>query len=155
MIISVCLDDSSTLKNARKAANKYPNVFGTSFQAYDQPINNLGKNENLFIFAHGTDDDAEAGEPVIGDMAEDFYVSGSDFWANIEPIFPKGYSGSIYIWACYSADANDRLGKSFTDFLKSTIENALGTDIEVYGQHGEVDANVRLPGDKSWIAATG
>lgn len=151
MILVVCSDDPGLVTIAQNTSQSDTNVFGNYYQIYN-PIPTLGPAENLFVIAHGSylgDDN----NPVIGDEEAAFYVNAVEFWENIKSIFPRGYTGSVYIDACEAAD-HDLNTFSFTEVFLTQIQVAYGSTL-VYGKNGISDsALVTPPGDASWTQAT-
>lgn len=112
---------------------------------------NSATSEDLFIIAHG----AYAGDdnnPVIGDEKNAFYVNAVELYENLGRIFPQGYSGSVYIDACESAD-NSPETFSFSEVFASQIQKDHGV-VRVYGRNGDADGQIPLPGAPGWREAT-
>ncbi len=152
MVIVVCTDDKDLLKLAHQQANSNAPVFGKCYLAFKDQIPQLGQNENLFIGAHGAFK-GDDGKPVIGDKEKAFYVNAADFLENVKGIFPDNYQGSIYIYACESADY-DTGTDSFSEVFKSVLQVSR-QNVRVYGQKGAVGLKgVVGPDDKGWLEAT-
>ncbi len=147
MIIVACTDDDSIFEQAEKQSGSEPAIYGATYKVFDDAIPMLGKSENLFVTAHGAKDGDED-QPVIGDAAKAFWVSGKELWLNAKGIFPVGYSGDVFISACESADRNKNSSFSFTQEFKG-----LSGLPEVYGQRGPVGLEVPPPDDLQWVKA--
>lgn len=147
MIIAVCTDDNKIFKIAEKDSRSNPETYGKTYKVFDAKIPLLGLDENLFVTAHGAKDGDE-NQPVIGDAAKAFWVSGEELWVNSKNIFPAGYRGGVYISACESADGNSELSFSFTENFKAQSRLP-----DVFGQRGPVGYEVPPPDDNGWVRA--
>ena len=150
MIIIICTDDSKLEKIAKQSAQQNPAIFGSIYRAFTDKLPTLGKNEHLFIIAHGAYAGDE-GNPIIGDEREGFYVNGIELWKNLKGIFPKNYLANVYIDACESADH-----KSGTFSFAEVFFSQINVDFhktKVYGKKGASAGLIALPGDQTWIQA--
>lgn len=151
MIIAVCKDDPTDVEIAKAASKKYQATFGNWYKIYDKKIPNLGATENLFIIAHGASYTDE-GQPVIGNMADAFYLTARNLNANMH-LFPSGYSGGVYIYACESADHGAAEVSFVLAYLKCVKPSY--PNIKVFGQTGKIHGPLPVPSDPSWKSATG
>jgi hypothetical protein len=149
MIIIVCTDDKQLEEIASASSQKYFDVFGNYFNAFDKEIPILQSSENLFIIAHGAFDGDE-GNPVIGDKKKGFYVNGLELWENLKKIFPVNYTGNVYIDACESAD-HDNSVFSFIEVFYSQYNLKFTT--MVFGINGASSGLIALPANKKWRPA--
>jgi len=149
MIIAACTDDPMVEDIARTAAEKHADVFGDWYKVFHKPLPNLGVTEDLFIVAHGAAVGDER-QPVIGSKANAFYLTARDLNANLH-IFPNGYSGGVYVYACESADPGVG-GLSFVEAYKKIIGPSY-PGLTAWGQTGKPGGPLPLPTDRSWIKA--
>lgn len=149
MIIAVCTDDPMVETIAREAAESNPRVFGKWFKVFDKAIPDLGATEDLFIVAHGAAFGDE-NQPVIGSKSNDFYLTARDLNANLT-IFPNGYSGGVFVYACLSA-APGAGGLSFVESYLAIIGPSF-PKLTAWGQTGKPSGPLPLPSDKSWVQA--
>jgi hypothetical protein len=137
MILCFSKDDLSLLE---KAYGQKANIFGIpycylkdhSFTAF------LGKAENLFITAHGNEDE-------IGNHGAGFDFTPQQLAkALTDYVFPGQYTGSIYVSACDSAPK----------FVKGLLDN-LGGDFagRIYGAKGKIELAIEPPNNNMWILA--
>lgn len=150
MILCVCHDDDSgTYQVGRAQMLANPAVFRSCHRAFTQ-IPRLAPDEDLFIIGHGVmaGDD---GNPVIGDREEGHYYNAVDLFANLEPIFPAGYHGGVYVSACESA-AIPRGAFSFAEVFKAQLQ-AHHPSARVYGHERAIGGAIPPPGDRSWVQA--
>jgi len=151
MILVVCTDDPKLLKIAQDSRGSNLAVFGEVKKIFADPLPQLKAGENLFIIAHGAykgDDN----NPVIGDKSKDFYINAVDLFENIKSIFPKNYSGSVYVDACEAAD-HDEETFSFIEVFLTQIQAVHG-NTQVYGRNGAASGRIPLPSDPKWRRAT-
>lgn len=149
MIIAACTDDPMVETIASTAAGAYPGVFGDWHRVFDTAIPDLGVNEDLFIVAHGAAFGDE-NQPVIGSKSNDFYLTAEDLNSNMT-IFPSGYSGGVYVYACLSA-VKGASGLSFIEAYKAKI-GASYPGLTAWGQTGKPYGPLPGPQDGSWIRA--
>ncbi len=151
MILVVCTDDDDIEVVAERLAHTQPAIYGACYKVFRSTVPVLGRAENLFLTAHGAyvGDD---GNSVIGDSHEAFYLNAVDGFENLAGIFPRGYSGNVYISACESSD-RARGGFSFAEVFKARLAAAHASAGKVYGQHGGVGLTIPAPGDRGWIEA--
>lgn len=150
MIIAACTDDPTVQRIAQNATQSDPGVFGNWYKVFAGNIPDLGANEDLFIVAHGAAIGDE-GQPVIGSQSNHFYLTARDLNANLH-VFPIGYSGSVYVYACQSA-LNGKAEVSFVDQFHSLIDQSF-PGVEVYGQTGSPGGPLPGPHSASWTPAT-
>ena len=150
MIVAACTDDPMVETIARTAAEWQFDVFGRWYKVYHEKIPDLGVTENLFIVAHGAAFGDE-GQPVIGSKANAFYLTARDLNKNLT-IFPNGYSGCVYVYACLSAVPGAG-GLSFVEAYKQIIGPSF-PKMTAWGQTGKPSGPLPLPTDKSWIEAS-
>ena len=149
MIIAACTDDLMVEDIARDAAKGNHHVFGEWYKVFDRDIPHLRPTENLFIVAHGAAFGDE-GQPVIGSKGDDFYLTARDLNKNLT-IFPEGYSGGVYVYACLSA-APGAGGLSFVEAYKALIGPSF-PKMSAWGQTGKPSGPLPPPTDKSWVEA--
>ncbi|MEE8294694.1 MAG: hypothetical protein V3R64_03195 [Sphingomonadales bacterium] len=147
MIIVICNDDPSLMGIANVSASQDPDVFGAVYQAYGVPIPQLAKGENLFILSHGALLGDEDG-PVIGGKEDDFYTTPSMLFANIQNLFPPGWSGNVFIDACESATKNKALLSFAQVFLYPMADK--NPNVHVSGIVGLSSGLIPLPDDPKW-----
>ncbi|MDP2713859.1 hypothetical protein [Rheinheimera sp.] len=150
MIIIVCTDDQKLVDIAQISSSNNPQIFGNTYRIFNQ-IPRLLPGENLFVIAHGAYN-GDDNNPVIGDRKNDFYVNAVDFFDNIKSIFPNGYTGSVYIDACESADHTEET-MSFAEVFLTQIQVYHG-QTRVFGRKGKNSGLIPLPADLSWGQAT-
>lgn len=152
IIILSDVSDPALTTAAQNAHNSNAAAFGTVY-AIGNNIPVLGISEDLFILAHGAAV-GDQGIPVIGSAASDFYLDAAAFFDNFRSIFPNGYSGDVYVDACYSGDTfttvQGLLCPSFATSLCSRIRISY-RDVNVFGRHGSVSGTMLLPGDPAWV----
>jgi hypothetical protein len=160
MIISVCNDDQDVARIGRHSARSEPNTFGQFYPVGKVPPQ-LGQGENLFIIGHGAHRDAGDGSnPVIGNRGAGITLNGVELAQQLAGqvlgitgganIFPPGYTGGVYIWACETADFAEG-AFSLAEVVTNILQPALNSDVVAYGQSGKVDAAVLpAPDDGSW-----
>ncbi len=92
MILVVCTDDDDLLNVARNQSENDPAEFGAFYQVFNDRIDPLGQEENLFVSAHGAFE-GDDGNPVIGDKNKALFVNAVDFYHNLKEgsVFPDGY----------------------------------------------------------------
>jgi hypothetical protein len=151
MLIVLAQDDPRLLPLARQAAALQPGIYGAVFLAFQDQIPPLGASEDLFIVAHG----AAVGDdnnPVIGDAKEGHYVNAPDLYGNLSGIFPHGYGGRIFIYACESAIVG---GGSFS--FAEAFRNVLQADhgaARVFGRRDHPGPRILAPDAPGWVEAT-
>jgi hypothetical protein len=147
MILCVCNDDDEgTYRIAQRSSSEHHETFGRVHRIGARRIPALRENEDLFVIAHG----AKRGDdrnPVIGDKSGPLYFNAVDFYAKIESLFPEGYSGNIYFSACESADQG--VDFSFAQAFKTQNQPGRPGVKHVFGQKGDVEGEIPLPGDKT------
>jgi hypothetical protein len=149
MILFLCNDDALAWNAVAPQAGP---VFGNAYQLIQNGMPQLGVNENLFIVAHGL-----PGE--IGNQNGMLAWNALELWnylTNTTPndrggsLFPAGYAGNIYVWACYPANITrrDRLSfiENFHAFSRVGLPNS-----SVYGVAGAVGFAIAPPGNSAWI----
>lgn len=145
MIIAACNDDQMVLDIASAASAA---TFGKWYKIFASSIPDLGIDENLYIIAHGAAVGDE-GQPVIGDKADAFYLTGRDLNSNLH-IFPSGYRGGVFIYACESAKSGTTA--SFVGDFLGVIHPSYPA-ITVFGQTGKPSGPLPGPSDSSWTKA--
>ncbi len=148
MIIVVCTDDPGLEGITMLSANKHPGVFGDVYKVYDRRIPPLKEKENLFILAHGAFRGDE-GKPIIGDQSEDFYISAGALAVSTRHLYPNGWTGNVYVDACYSAMEDEEL-LSFARLLAYPLAE-INASVRVSGRQGLSSGLIALPGDSGWI----
>lgn len=134
MIIIFCDDDQTLVDLAFREIEENEEVFFRCILYNDPklPRLKLGKNENLFISAHGSDTSAIIG----GHGAKSLSLTSRQLWNHIRHLFPVNYEGAIYLASCYAADelppktGNSTNEKSFITQLSEVSGQT------VYGQSG-------------------
>ncbi len=149
MIIAVCTDDPMVDLIASKAQAKNRASFGQWYKVFEKNIPNLGAKEDVFLVAHGAAIGDE-NQPVIGSKGNDFYLTARDLYSNLT-IFPRDYSGSVYVYACESADPGAG-GLSFVQKLMQIMRPSY-PNLTAYGQTGKPGGPLPAPSDPSWIRA--
>ncbi|TCL76090.1 hypothetical protein [Rhizobium sp. BK251] len=149
MIIAACTDDPMVEDIARTASEGNHATFGDWYKVFDKHIPDLGVRENLFIVAHGAAFGDE-NQPVIGSKSNDFYLTARDLNANLK-IFPKDYSGGVFVYACLSAVPGAG-GLSFVQAYKKIIGPSF-PHLTAWGQTGKPKGPLPGPSDKSWTRA--
>lgn len=149
MILFLCNDDAVYWATV---ANQAGPVFGAAYQFIQPGMPQLGVNENLFIAAHGLPGEIGNENGALGYNALELW----NYLTNTVPnsrggsLFPAGYSGNIYVWACYPANITrrDRLSfiENFHAFSRPSLRNS-----SVYGTSGEVNFAIAPPGNAVWI----
>ncbi|MBZ6377819.1 hypothetical protein B5C34_02960 [Pacificimonas flava] len=150
MIIAVCTDDPMIENVAREASQSNHATFGDWHRVFDDPLPDLGKDEDLFIVAHGAAFGDE-NQPVIGSEANDFYLTARDLNSNLH-IFPEGYSGGVYVSACESA-APGANGLSFVQSYMRIIGPSF-PNMTAWGHRQSLGGPLPPPGDSSWTQAS-
>lgn len=150
MIIIVCTDDPKLVTIAEGSLSQDPSVFFSIYQVFHQSIPMLGVAEDLFMIAHGAFD-GDAGQPVIGDEKQAFYLNGDQCFLNIAPIIPAGYRGRVYVDACESADETSRMDSFISRLQALFLVN--GLQVKVFGVNGKNTGLIPTPGDSKWVPA--
>ncbi len=155
MLITVCTDDDRLVETADRQAAREPHIYGRCYHAFAGQIPQLGVAENLFVTAHGAfeTNDVSPPQPVIGDNSRDLYLTAADLYDNIQSLFPAGYTGSIYISACESADPGGPAALSFAQALLIALDAGGRRGVAVYGHHGAVGLRTPPPNDPGWVKA--
>lgn len=151
MLLILALDDPNLRVVATNSRNANPAAFGAVIVAWEQPVPMLGINENLFVIAHGASVGDDGG-PVIGDATQAHWVDPRSFAAMLLPSIPQGYTGSVFVSACQSADPPNG-AFSFTEVFKAFLLDDRPRLGGVYGQHGLVVGLVPPPGSPAWVRA--
>lgn len=99
----------------------------------------LGNSENLFISAHGNDEEIgnEVGTPAYTPTQLKSVLAND--------ILPGNYTGKIYVSACGSAPV-------YVNALRAALGNAYAG--RVFGMFGDTDYMIALPTSRSWRMAT-
>ncbi len=150
MIIAVCTDDPMVDGIARTAATSNHAIFGDWYKVFDDNIPDLGKDEDLFIVAHGAALGDE-GQPVIGSKSNAFYLTARDLNSNLH-IFPSGFSGGVFVYACLSA-VKGATGLSFVETYLKIIGPSF-PNLTAWGQTGKPFGPLPAPQDPSWQRAS-
>lgn len=148
MIIAACNDDQMVEDIARNASQQHHATFGDWYKIFAAQIPDAGQHENLFIVAHGAAFGDE-NKPVIGNKTDDFYLTARDLNANMH-VYPSGYDGGVYIYACESAAQGAET--SFVEEYKAIVSQSY-PNIRVYGQVGHPGGPIPGPNDPSWVEA--
>ncbi|ACU71566.1 conserved hypothetical protein [Catenulispora acidiphila DSM 44928] len=153
MILCVCRDDlKNTWEVAQESLGLHPDVFCSAYLVFADDIPPLGINEDLYVIAHGVAEGSD-GKPVIGDQGDSLTLDAPTFWENVKPIFPDGYQGDVYIFACESADPGPGLDFSFAEGFAVYVKGDRSVHCRVFGGSGEVGGMIPLPSDPMWIEA--
>ena len=137
MILCFSQDDFSVVDKAYK---QQTDIFGTA-QCYLKDhslIGFLGKTENLFITAHGNEDE-------IGNQGAGLSLTPAQLAKVLMSyVLPGGYSGSIYVSACDTAPK----------YVHGLLV-ALGGDYagRIYGCVGAIELAIQPPKNSMWILA--
>ncbi len=137
MILCFSQDD---LEVVEKAYGQQTKTYGTAYcYLKDHSYNQfLGQQENLFITAHGNEDE-------IGNQGAGFALTPEQLAAVLsKSVLPGKYQGSIYVSAC------DTSPKYVTGLLKH-----MGGDYKgrIYGCVGDVDLVIEPSGNNMWVMA--
>jgi hypothetical protein len=138
MILCFSQDDFEVVEKAYK---QHGHVFGKPYcYLKDHAFGGfLGKTEDLFITAHGNEDE-------IGNKGAGLSLTPPQLAKLLHSyVLPGGYTGSIYVSAC------DTAPKYVAGLLA-----ALGTDYakRIYGCVGDVELAIQPPKNSMWIMAT-
>jgi hypothetical protein len=151
MLIVLAQDDTRLLPLARGAAAAHPAIYGAVYMAFQDRIPSLRHDEDLFIVAHGAKD-GDDNNPVIGDAREGHYVNAPELYENLQGIFPRGYRGRVFVYACESALAG---GGSFS--FAEALRNVLQADhggARVFGRRDHPGPRILTPDAPGWVEAT-
>ncbi|MDQ3935248.1 MAG: hypothetical protein M3340_11545 [Actinomycetota bacterium] len=160
MIISVCNDDQDVDRIGRHSARHDSATFGAFYPVGRTPPQ-LGAAENLFIIGHGAHRNAGDGaNPVIGNRGRGITLNGVELVEHLlglpngltggVNVFPNGYTGNLYVYACETADFADG-ALSLAEVVTNTLQSALNNDSVAFGQSGSVDCSwLPGPNDHSW-----
>ncbi len=140
MIIVFALDDSYVIDNAYHNDKKTFGVgyfYKESFGSYPK----AGRNEDLFITAHGN-------EYVIGNLNDDVSISAEELAKHIYKNFlPGGFQGNIYIFSCDSAP------KYHKNFKNAFLKLNKGYEGKVFGCQKKVSYPIYHPNHIDWKQA--
>ena len=140
MILCFSQDDFKIVEEAYKK-NKYPkDIFGIPYcYLKDHSLSGLlSKNENLFITAHGNNQE-------IGNKNEGLSFNASQLATFIKSIIPGGFTGSIYVSACDTAPV-------YSTNLKNALHGS-NINVPVYGCRGAINLDIAAPGNAMWVRA--
>lgn len=138
MILSFSQDD---LKVVEKAYAQQTAIFGIAYcYLKDHSLGGfLGKTENLFITAHGNEDE-------IGNKGAGLSLTPPQLAKVLTSyVLPGGYTGSIYVSAC------DTSPKYVSGLLAAL---GAGYAKRIFGCVGDVELAIKPPSDGMWKVAT-
>jgi hypothetical protein len=152
MILVLC-DDIGIYNTAQTTSLGNQMTFGNVYRYVTPIVPQLGRNEDLFIIAHGMQGEIgnEVGPPAWNALQLLEYLMGESDRFNhgaLHSIFPDGYRGNIYLSACYTQNV-ERGGMSIAE----NFGNLAGVQLSgsrVYGQRGGVTGTIPSPGDRAW-----
>jgi hypothetical protein len=138
MILCFSQDD---FKVVSKAYGQQTDTFGTAYCYLKNHSYGgfLGRNENLFITAHGNEDE-------IGNKGAGFDFTPQKLSEVLKAdVLPGSYAGSIYVSAC------DTSPKYVKNLLAEMGGDYAG---RIYGCVGAIELAIKPPGDGMWVKAT-
>ena len=137
MIMCFSQDDLSVVE---KAYAQQTAIFGTAHcYLKDHGFGGfLGKNENLFITAHGNEDE-------IGNEGAGLSLTPSQLAKVLTShVLPGGYTGSIYVSAC---DSSPKYAHGLLEALGAAYHG------RIYGCVGKIELAIQPPKNSMWILA--
>ena len=139
MILCFTSDDPDIVDDAYRGYAQ--EIFGTPYCYLKDHLYGmfLGRTENLFISAHGNEDEIgnQEGRPSFTPAALAKLLETN--------VFPGIYAGSIYVSACGSAP-------QYVNGLLAALGK--GFNGRVFGMFGDTDYIIDPPMNKQWILAT-
>ena len=144
MILVLCNDDPAIQANAILDAAGDPAAFGQVFQPITAVTPQLGANEDLFITAHGIQGEIGNEDGALGYNAQELlkYLTNTTPNDRGGSVFPAGYTGNVYISACYSGNVQGVINLTFSEQFYNLSRDNIGNS-SVYGQRGA--APMRMP----------
>lgn len=138
MILCMTSDDIGIVNDAYAGYDQ--NVFGIPYCYLPRHSYRglLGQDEDLFISAHGNDDEIgnAAGQPA--------YTPQQLAAALNNDVLPGNYRGRIFVSACGSAPV-------YVNGLLAALGDAYRG--RVFGMYGDIDYTIAAPGARDWVAA--
>jgi hypothetical protein len=137
MILCFSQDDFKVVERAYK---QQTDIFGSAYcYLKDHSFTGfLGKHENLFVTAHGNEDE-------IGNKGAGPALTLEQLAKLLHSyVLPGSYAGSIYVSAC------DTAPKYVHGLLEAMGEHYAK---RIHGHAGDVELAIKPPGDKMWIMA--
>lgn len=143
MILVFVVKDIDIMEAGYNDANYNQQTFGIAYAWYAEAegtFPKLGKNEDLFITAHGN-------AREIGDEGPTLSLAPKKVADTIKVILPAGYTGRIYLSVCNSYP--------FAQQVKNVLQTSVHQvqNFQVYGVQKAIGYRIEGPNHQDWRAA--